>query len=150
MNELLIAGRDDLMEMQSPVSRGHILFMDDDTDIREVTQELLLQFGFTVALAKDGAEAISIYEQSIAGNNIFDVVILDLVVPRGLGAKDTITRLRKIHPPVKALVASGYSNDYILDNYKKFGFCGTLAKPYNFDELLDAIVRLISREGCHF
>ncbi|MBF0555476.1 MAG: response regulator [Nitrospirae bacterium] len=121
--------------------------MDDDGDIRDVTSELLQQFGFVVALASEGSQAISIYEKSIADNAVFDVVILDLVVPGGLGAKDTIARLHKLNPSVKALVASGYSNDYILDNYKEFGFCGTLAKPYNFDKLLDTITTLIAQEG---
>ncbi|MCG6552360.1 MAG: response regulator [Candidatus Magnetominusculus sp. LBB02] len=128
--------------METPASRGNILFMDDDKDIREATQELLLHCGFSVAVAEDGLQAISMYEQSIAKNAVFDVVILDLVVPRGLGAKETITRLHSLDPSVKAFVASGYSNDYVMDNYKEFGFCGTLAKPYNFDELLEAITEL--------
>ncbi|MBF0456528.1 MAG: response regulator [Nitrospirae bacterium] len=139
----------DIPGVASPgfASRGNILFMDDDGDIREATSELLQQYGFTVTLAEEGSQAISIYEKSIAENAVFDVVILDLVVPRGLGAKDTITRLHSLNPSVKALVASGYSNDYILDNYEEFGFCGTLAKPYNFDELLDAITALITGKG---
>ncbi|WP_420266538.1 response regulator [Candidatus Magnetominusculus dajiuhuensis] len=138
-------GSDSVTDAVGAASRGSILFMDDDGDIREVTAELLHEFGFAVVLAEEGSEAISIYEKSLVDNAVFDVVILDLVVPKGLGAKDTIARLHKLNPSVKALVASGYSNDYILDNYKEFGFCGTLVKPYKFDELLDAITTLIAR-----
>ncbi|KWT81207.1 multi-sensor hybrid histidine kinase [Candidatus Magnetominusculus xianensis] len=151
MADLPVPGSGSLVETQSCSTqtsdcayRGNILFMDDDGDIRDATCELLQHFGFSVALAEDGSQAISIYEKAIANNAVFDVVILDLVVPRGLGAKDTIARLKTLDPSVKALVASGYSNDYILDNYKEFGFSGTLAKPYNFEELLGAISALLS------
>lgn len=154
MAELSVLGRCNIGETsggveQTPHSahRGSILFMDDDVDIREVTYELLKQCRFEVALACDGSEAIAIYEKSIADNAVFDVVILDLVVPRGMGARETIVRLQALDPWVKALVASGYSNDYILDNYKEFGFSGTLAKPYNFDDLLNAITALIAEKS---
>lgn len=65
----------------------------------------------------------------------FDVVIVDLTIPGGLGGKDTIRDLRSIDPGVKAIVASGYSNDPVMADYRSHGFCGRLAKPFRIGEL---------------
>ncbi|MGR3302451.1 MAG: hypothetical protein ACUZ8I_08085 [Candidatus Scalindua sp.] len=42
-------------------------------------------------------------------------------------------------PDVKAIVTSGYSDDPIIADFSKYGFSGVLAKPYEIDELYEAI-----------
>jgi DNA-binding NtrC family response regulator len=76
--------------------------------------------------------------------NPFDVVVMDLTVPGGMGGKETVGKIREIDPKAKVIVSSGYSNDPVMANYKDFGFCGIIAKPFNIDEFLNVIKKAVS------
>ncbi|HTY23982.1 MAG TPA: PAS domain S-box protein [Desulfomonilaceae bacterium] len=114
---------------------GRILLMDDEDSIREVAKEILSTLGYEVELARDGTEAISLYRTAKDSSHPFDVVVLDLTVPGGMGGAEAIERLREIDPEVKAVVSSGYSNDPIMSDYTGYGFRGVVAKPYTAKEL---------------
>jgi len=60
----------------------------------------------------------------------YDVVILDLTVPGGMGGKEAINKLLEIDPEVKAIVSSGYSDDPVLANFQEYGFQGMMPKPF--------------------
>ena len=51
-------------------------------------------------------------------------------------------QLREIDPQVKAIVASGYSNDPVLSRYDAYGFHGVVAKPFRISELSDVLHRV--------
>lgn len=123
---------------------GRILVMDDEEIIRDVTRHILERLGYDVALARDGEEAIQMYRDAQRRGRPFDAVIMDLTVPGGMGGKEAIKRLRTIDPQVKAIVASGYSNDPIMANYRAYGFDGVVAKPYRIDELRRVLHRVLT------
>ena len=102
--------------------KGRILVMDDDTMLKKSATRILKRLGYTVLLAKDGAEAVSVYKKHKKNKQPIEAVILDLTVPGGLGGKETIKKLKKIDPKVKGIVSSGYSNDPVVAHPKKFGF----------------------------
>ena len=118
---------------------GRVLFMDDEEPIRLMVSALLERLGFQVMLAVDGQEAISRYFEAMAAHARFDLVIMDLTVPGGMGGREAMLELRKRDPGVRGLVSSGYSSDPIMANYRAHGFNGMLAKPYRLTELAKAI-----------
>ena len=72
----------------------------------------------------------------------FDLVLLDITIPGGMGGKETIARLLELDPDVKAAVTSGYAHDPIIANFSEYGFCGRLEKPFKIEDierLLDAM-----------
>ena len=73
----------------------------------------------------------------------FDVVLLDLTVPGGMGGKETMKRLHEIDPKVCGIVSSGYSNDPIMASFEDFGFRGVLVKPYQIEELSRLLERTL-------
>nr|WP_275950247.1 response regulator [Desulfonema limicola] len=100
--------------------------------------------GYETGLAKDGKEALEMYKQAFISENPYDLVILDLTVPDGMGGLETIQELLKFDSKVKAIISSGYSNDPIMANYKDHGFCGTISKPYtkaDISEKLNKVLR---------
>jgi PAS domain S-box-containing protein len=123
---------------------GNILIMDDDEMVRDAAGQVLTRLGYTVAYARDGAEAITAYEQARAAGRPFDAVIMDLTIPGGMGGKDAVKRLREIDPAVKAIVSSGYSNDPVMAHYAEYGFNGVVSKPYTIKKLNDAIQKVLS------
>ncbi|MEW6326370.1 MAG: ATP-binding protein [Thermodesulfobacteriota bacterium] len=114
---------------------GKVLLMDDEEVVRDVAGEMLKHMGYTVKFAKDGVEAIDLYMKAKSSGRPFDVVIMDLTIPGGMGGKEAIKRLREIDPSVKAVVSSGYSNDPVMADFKSYGFSGIVAKPYKIEEL---------------
>jgi PAS domain S-box-containing protein len=126
---------------------GRILLMDDEDVVRHVVGEMLKHLGYNVEFAKDGAEAIKLYEIAKETGKPFDAVIMDLTVPGGIGGKEAINKLLEIDPNVKAIVSSGYSNDPVLSNYTEYGFCGGVAKPYKLEELGKTLHEIILGGG---
>lgn len=121
-----------------------ILVMDDDDLVREVISNLFLTLGLKVFSASDGEEAIEIYKNSIKTKKHIDLVLTDLTVPGGMGGRDLIVELLKIDPSVKAIVISGYYNDPVMANFEDFGFKGVIQKPFEIEELLKEVKRILS------
>jgi len=109
--------------------QGKILIMDDQEPILKMAKRMLSKMGYNVESANDGIQAIEIYKNAYNSGIFFDLVILDLTVPGGLGGAETVSELLKIDPKVKAVVSSGYSNDPIMANFKDYGFCEIIPKP---------------------
>jgi len=110
--------------------KGKILIMDDQEPILKMLERMLKQMGYETTLASNGKEAVEIYCNTYKSKNKFDLVILDLTIPGGMGGTKTMSELLKIDPSVKAVVSSGYSNDPIMANYQDYGFCDVVPKPY--------------------
>ena len=125
---------------------GRILVMDDEEHIRNLLNEMLTRLGYEPHLTKDGTEAVSLYEQGLLNDERFDAVILDLTVPGAWGGKEAMELLRIMDPDVRAIVASGYFNDPILANYKDYGFCEMIVKPFNVQQVSLAVVNALSKE----
>jgi PAS domain S-box-containing protein len=122
-----------------PLAHGRILVMDDEETILMLLGRMLKGVGYEVELTKDGVEAIQKYTEAKKSGKPFDVVILDLTVPGGIGGRDVIAKLLEIDPGVKAIVSSGYANDPIMAEFKKYGFSGVVTKPYNLGQMQETL-----------
>ena len=125
--------------MAAPGSAGRLLFMDDEEPIRLVAQALLARLGFAVTVAADGAEAVRHYAEARVRGEPFDLVIMDLTVPGGMGGKEAMGELLAIDPGVRAIVSSGYSSDPVMANHRAHGFRGMVPKPYKLSDLAKAV-----------
>jgi len=112
-----------------------VLIMDDDQDLLDVAGQLLNRLGFETDFAACGEEAIQKYQEAMKSDHGVDAVILDLTIKGGMGGEATLEKLLKIDPQVVAFVSSAYAEDTVMVNYRKHGFRGVIAKPYNIDEL---------------
>jgi len=128
---------------------GRILVMDDDEWVRNLATDSLELYGYDVAGAVEGGEAIEIYQRAMNEGKPFQVVILDLTVHVGMGGAETLRKLQEIDPAVRAVASSGYAEDPIIKDYRSHGFIGAIAKPYNVSELQDEVARLMKADAGH-
>jgi len=122
---------------------GKILVMDDEPSIRALVHQMLGFLGYEVHCVADGQEAIQRYEEALNSPKPFSTVILDLTVPGRMGGKEALSRLRELDPAVRAIVASGYSNEMNLSQYSAYGFLGAVSKPFHFSELSHLLKQII-------
>ena len=119
-----------------------ILVMDDDSMVRNLAKSMLDHLGHKVVLTKDGQEAIKAFQEALNNHSFFDLVILDLTIPGGIGGKATVQQILKIDPQTKVVVSSGYSTDPVMARFRDYGFCATLAKPFKLEEFSTVIAQV--------
>jgi len=129
--------------------RYRILVMDDEDMVRGVTDRMLGLLGHECTFARDGRQAVALYRDALSAGNPFHLLIMDLTVPGGMGGVEALRRIRELDPRVRAIVASGYSNEKVVADYLDYGFVGRLAKPFQLAELRDEVKRVgaLSPEG---
>jgi PAS domain S-box-containing protein len=123
------------LEQKTISGEGNILVMDDDKMVRDVAGGMLRLLGYKVDFAENGEEALEKYREAKGSEEPFDMVIMDLTIPGGMGGRFAVEKLLKIDPEAKAIVSSGYSDDPVMSNYTQFGFSSCIKKPYRVAEL---------------
>lgn len=120
--------------------RKKVLVMDDEEIVRDVVGLMLYELGYEVSLSKDGEEAIERYRNEKATGESFDAVILDLNIQEGMGGTEACRRLLEIDPSATCIASSGYPVDLTVTDIEKYGFKGSIAKPYRLN-YLDKILK---------
>jgi len=124
--------------------QGKILLMDDEEIVQTTVGRLLNTLGYEVEIVSHGEAALQAYQTAHASKP-FDLVIMDLTIPGGMGGKETVNKLLKIDPNARVIVSSGYSNDPVLTNPKAYGFLGTIKKPVDIKEISQTIKRVLNQ-----
>ena len=130
--------------MPVPVGGGRVLVLDDEDAICALVTCALEPLGYEVAEAYDSLTAIRLYEEALKAGKRFDLVISDLTIPGSMGGVEALKRLRELDPSVKAIVSSGYAMDPIMADFRKHGFCGMIAKPYEIAALGRAVASALA------
>jgi two-component system cell cycle sensor histidine kinase/response regulator CckA len=118
---------------------GRVLVVEDEEMIRNLALAVLRSQGHEATGAADGEKALALLE---APGAAFDLVVLDLVLPR-LSGPEVFRRLRLRHPALPVLLSSGNVDEGLLDQDLRQGIAGVLPKPYRTSELVSAVARVI-------
>jgi two-component system, cell cycle sensor histidine kinase and response regulator CckA len=125
--------------------KGKILVMDDQLKIIKSTKKMLSYLGYTVSTAKDGNEAMTLYKKAYKTKKPYDIVLMDLTIPGGMGGKETAEKILNIDKKACLIITSGYSNDSVIANYEKFGFKDVIIKPFTIEKLVEKIKKNINK-----
>ncbi|UYP46670.1 Regulator of RpoS [Candidatus Lokiarchaeum ossiferum] len=136
-----------MCEKKNTISSQRVLVMDDDHNIQNILSKVLRRMDCEVDCADAGEEALEKYRKSFKSSKPYDLVILDLIVPNGMGGLQTMVGLKEINPDVKAIISSGYFQEQDLTSYKEYGFSSLLNKPYTIDELISSISECLANNA---
>jgi len=116
-------------------NRELILLVDDEAEIAELAATMLTDEGYRVVLARDGFEALKIYQQ--IGNQI-GLVILDFFLPV-MDGDAVFDELRALNPEVAVVLSSGFAEQSKLGGMLAQGLKGFIPKPYTTEKLLEQV-----------
>jgi two-component system cell cycle sensor histidine kinase/response regulator CckA len=127
----------------APPGRGLVLIMDDDETVRRVAGSMLARLGYEPILTNDGAHALTRARALLAEGKVLTAALLDLTVRSGEGGRDTVGPLRELLPRLPIIASSGYSDDPIMADPKRFSFSASLSKPFLLSELSGILAEVI-------
>ncbi len=117
-----------------------VLVVEDEAAMREVTRRILARNGYEVITAASGRDAIEIATGRPGG---IDVLVSDVVMPQMLG-KETAERIRALHPAVKVLFMSGYTEGVLDTQGVLEAGVNLIEKPFTEASLLAKLREVIS------
>ena len=123
--------------------KRRVLLMDDEQMILDIVSRMLTHLEYEVTTCTDGAQAIAAFAKAKMKSEPFDVVLMDLVVPSGVGGQDAVHTIRKIDGTAKVIASSGHLEHPVMSNPKKFGFAAVLEKPYRLETLRQVISNVV-------
>ncbi|HME45083.1 MAG TPA: response regulator [Syntrophorhabdales bacterium] len=134
-------------ELRHLLGYRKILVVDDEEIVLDVTGGMLNYMGCRVGYAKNGLEAVARYKKALDAGEPFDAVILDLSLPGGPNAADTMKKLQQIHARVKVVGSTSSPDNPVVGEFKELGFRAFLLRPYKSAELAEALSRVLSESA---
>jgi PAS domain S-box-containing protein len=130
-----------IKESSQEVPRGSetVLVVEDEEMLRDLVKSVLISKGYSAITANDGVEAVELY--MLHRRNI-SLVVADEGLPR-LSGSEVFAKLKRINPQVKVILASGFLEPGFTAEIRKLGVREVIKKPYQPDELLRCIRRVL-------
>lgn len=122
-------------------TRETVLLAEDDFAIRRLAKDILVERGYRVLEAQDGAHALRIATDYPAPIHI---LLTDVVMPR-MDGKTLAARLAAVHPGLKVIFMSGYSDELTSTEANEQGPTMLLRKPFTLVELLETVRMVLAR-----
>lgn len=122
-----------------------VLVLEDDPLVRSLIVRNLSSQNYEIAESAEGSETVRMYQESLQEGRPYDLVILDLSIPNGMGGVRAMERLRQLDPEVLAIVSSGYSDDPVMAKPAAYGFAAVLPKPYEPADMLRLVKTVLAQ-----
>jgi len=122
---------------------GTALVVDDEEIVRETASLLLEHMGFNVLVAEDGQAGVEAFRKN---RDQIAVVLLDMNMPR-MNGKEACRQMKDMRPNIPIILASGYNETYLSDDFMKKKTAGFLHKPYSKMHLVEILHRAMNSAG---
>lgn len=124
-----------------------ILVLEDDPLVRALIVRNLTSQQYEVTETAEGSETVRAYQEARQNGRPFDLVILDLSIPNGMGGVRAMEKLRQLDPEVLAIVSSGYSDDPVMAKPASYGFAAVLPKPYEPADMIRLVKSVLAQRA---
>ncbi|PIS47892.1 MAG: hypothetical protein COT17_01040 [Elusimicrobia bacterium CG08_land_8_20_14_0_20_51_18] len=119
----------------------NVLILDDEEIILNSMKRILGSMKFRVFTALTSAEAFK-----IVGKERIDIALLDLTLKGDITGGEVSRRIKKMDARVYTVASSGYSDDEVLSDYRRYGFDDILPKPYKMDSLKKIVAGYLAKK----
>jgi PAS domain S-box-containing protein len=127
----VVAAEKEATPLEDYLGHGEIiLVVDDEERQREIACRMLTKLGYTAEAVSSGEEAIEYLKEKLV-----DLIVLDMVMPKGINGRETYEEIIKIHPGQKAIIASGFSETQEVKTAQKLGAGNYIKKPYILEKI---------------
>jgi two-component system cell cycle sensor histidine kinase/response regulator CckA len=118
-----------------------VLLVEDDPEVQSLLLRVLVQAGYEVSLAGDGAEALVVAARMDVPA---DLLITDLIMPR-MGGRELASQLQFMYPALRVIYTSGYTQETALYDDAKAGRVTFVQKPFNPNDVLQTVRTVLAR-----
>jgi two-component system, NtrC family, response regulator HydG len=115
------------------MEKTKVLAVDDNEDVLMFYRRWGKSMGFEVVTVEDGRKAV---EETKKGK--FDLVFLDVQMP-GMNGPETMKEIQKVAPSLPVFITTGSERDVVVEKAIKDGAAGYIYKPFDVEELADAV-----------
>jgi CheY-like chemotaxis protein len=115
------------------VTKGSVLVVDDEINLCRIIGAKLARIGYNVVSVHDGIQAVEKVRESD-----FDVVLLDLILPKMDGLK-ALAEIRSIRSSIPIIVMTACESAEALEQAKRYGVVAYVNKPFDLDNLVSLI-----------
>ena len=123
-----------------------VLVLEDEPMVRRAMVFALRREGWEVVETERGEDTVVAWEEAMREGRPYDLLVSDLTIRGGMGGVETLQRILTLDPQARALACSGYTDDPVISDPRRFGFRVSLPKPFDPAALARA-VRQICRAG---
>jgi CheY-like chemotaxis protein len=119
--------------------------VEDDPDVRNLVLAQLEGLGYATLAAANGPEALTLLQ---AHKNHVDLLLTDVVMPGGMTGVELVRAAKELRPGLPAILTSGYASGTITlpaDEAEAPEYLPTLSKPYQQEELAQAVVQALAQ-----
>jgi len=139
-NEILIGNQAKTGEL--PTGAETILLVEDEELVRTLSRQMLETCGYQVFEAKDGFEALEVCQKH--GKQIH-LLLTDVVMPL-MSGRELAEKIKQVHPTIKILFTSGYTEDGIVRHGIRESEMNFLQKPFSFNDLSKKVRELLDEK----
>ena len=126
-------------EIHIPEQNARILLVDDEDLVCRTAKAILERAGYIVVTARDSSQGLAILREQL---NQIDLVLLDLSMP-GKSGVDVLKEIRQIHETLPVAIASGYSEEEVLERFGANMISGFVQKPFTSTRLVNDVRALL-------
>jgi CheY-like chemotaxis protein len=138
-----IAEKMEAIRLEEYMGHGErILVVDDEETQREIAGGILSKLGYHAKAVSSGEEAIAY----VKGHPV-DLIVLDMVMPKGMNGRETYEEIIKIRPGQKAVIASGYAKTGEVDAAQRLGAGKYIKKPYTLEKIGVAVKEELEKQA---
>ncbi len=135
------------IEKSKGVFSGNILIMDDEEVVRNIMVLMFENLGLKCVAFANGKAVLDWLEKNDRNCSSFLCMFFDLTVPGGMGGLELSQELRKKGVGLPIYVTSGYAEDPVMSSPEKYGFSGSIRKPFVLAELRKILEKCTRKTG---
>ncbi len=138
------ASLNEVSSIESGQTKGWetVLLVEDETPVRLLATRMLERAGYKVIAARQGREALTLLETH---SGPVHLILTDVIMPE-MGGRELVESLVDMHPKMRILLMSGYSDEAVLDIGEILSDAVILAKPFSYRELTQKVRQVLDKD----